>query len=72
MTETHTYKCDICGTTYADRYECLGCENRHKKIKRIGHKFYVSKEKDVYGFPTSIEVEFEGFGNLTAWYDIRK
>lgn len=53
------YKCEICGTVYADKAKCEECEAGHKKVKKITSKTYRSININKTGFPDKITVASE-------------
>lgn len=58
MKEIKQYKCELCGTLYAEKSECEACEKQHVSPKRI--KVAQFKPRKVCAkYPPRIVIEFE-------------
>ena len=57
MKTLEQYKCDVCGTVYADKRKCEACETGHKKPTKITDRKYRAIGDDATGFPYRITVE---------------
>ena len=59
MKEIKQYKCEHCGTIYADKDRALQCEKNHKFIVKNVSVHYLPYASDNTGYPNKILVEFE-------------
>lgn len=66
MKEISHFACDICHTEYRERERCAECEESHRKPVRIFGSHYVAQDKNLLGYPISIDVEFEN-GNIKTY-----
>ena len=57
MKTLEQYKCDVCGTVYADKRKCEACETGHKKPMKITDRKYEPIGIETTGFPSKIAVE---------------
>ena len=59
MTELSNFRCDICGTVYADADQCKLCESYHKKLTQIKYLRYLPVVKSDNPYPEYIYLEAE-------------
>lgn len=56
MKKVEKYRCEICGTEYADRKTAEECEKGHKTIEKIRDARYQPRSMNGKGYPVSIDV----------------
>lgn len=60
MKKLELYQCEICGTQYKDKAECVECEKSHVPgTKIIGYKYTPKNVGSKDGLPVKITVKFE-------------
>lgn len=57
MQKLQLFQCDYCGTQYKNEKDCIDCESRHVKPKKIKSSKYVNFKDNQKGYPVSINVE---------------
>lgn len=71
MIETMTYRCEVCGTTYANRHDCAACENFHAKlpsnVSPVESASYLAK--NAAGLPYPVRVVMRFADGRRALYD---
>lgn len=62
MIESTTYRCEVCGTVYANRHECTACENYHAKLPNnappVVSAHYLSKNAAGLPYPVRMVMRF--------------
>lgn len=56
MKTIEKYKCEVCGTEYAERKNAVDCEVNHKTPKKIERAIYQPKNLNHTGYPIKIDV----------------
>ncbi len=56
MRKLELYQCDVCGTQYKSKEDCVKCEKSHPKELRIIDARYLSLAQDKSGMPVTITV----------------
>ena len=56
MQEIKRYRCDCCGTEYANRENAKACEKNHKRPTLFVAARYISKGQNDSGYPVTITV----------------
>lgn len=56
MKQITKYRCEICGTEYADFKAAEECEKGHKVIKKIQSARYQPRSMNGKGYPVSMDV----------------
>lgn len=59
MREIRLYKCEICGTDYADKSMALACEKFHTKPVSVDPCKYIPYTNTKKPYPETIMVSFE-------------
>lgn len=61
MTENTVYRCDVCGTTYANRNDCVACEVFHARLSTgnvIENVRYLAKNNGHLPYPHRVTLRF--------------
>lgn len=59
MTEHKLYRCDICGTEYADKSCAISCEKFHVKPKEVKGLGWNGKNVSDFPYPLTVVIEFD-------------
>lgn len=67
MKKLELYQCEVCGTQYKSKQECLACETSHIRPVRIGGAKWNAKNVGCSdGLPLKVTIVFEN--GATAEY----
>lgn len=74
MIESKVYKCEVCGTTYADKDMCRECETFHRRLPAdvehvITDTKYLAKNNAHSPYPQLLVIQFAG--GYKALYEYR-
>ena len=58
MKEVKHYKCEVCGTLYANEKECDACEKQHRMPVEIKSAKHLPKKVSAK-YPTQINIKFD-------------
>ena len=54
MAKIDLYQCEVCGTQFKSKEDCVKCEKRHQKELYIVKSRYLPYTQDESGMPTTI------------------
>lgn len=67
MKKLELYICEVCGTQYKDKNQCVQCEKHHAQTLTIIDKRYLSAAQDESGMPMTITVRDERNGKIYTY-----